>query len=98
MTVRIFLVWLVIITCGVLTASARPDVVVITPDELLAGAPLASKKGSVAIVDDDEVLAMNAEMRDFLVSHVSSRVSDYIKLHELLHAIINEGTFGLEYD
>ena len=98
MWVRVSLVWLVIVTRGILTASARPDVAVITPDQLLAGAPLAVEENSVAIVDDKEVLAVNAEMRDFLVSHVSSRVSDYIKLHELLHAIINEGTFGLEYD
>jgi tetratricopeptide (TPR) repeat protein len=96
--VRISLVCLVIIALWVLPASARPDVAVITPDELLAGVPLAVEEDSVAIVDNEEVLAVNAEMREFLVSHVGRRVSDYIKLHELLHAIINEGTFGLEYD
>ena len=98
MWVRVSLVCLVIVTLGVLPASARPDVAVITPDEVLAGVPLAVEEDSVAIVENEEVFAVNAEMREFLVSHVSRRVSDYIKLHELLHAIINEGTFGLEYD
>lgn len=79
-------------------ALASPDVAKITPEELLAGAPLAVDESSVAIVDDEEVLAVSGEMREFVGAHVSSGVSDYIKLHELLHAIINKGTFGLEYD
>ena len=83
---------------GSMSANGSGDRTEITPDELLAGASLGVAQDSPAPVDDEEVLAVSPEMRSFLDEHVDRRFSDYIKLHELAYAILNQRTFGLEYD
>lgn len=49
-------------------------------------------------VNDIDVLAMDQEMLRFLDKHVNREHRSTLKLHELLYAIITEGSFGLEYD
>ena len=70
----------------------------IGPGALLAGAPLGGAQDSPAIVDEEEVLAVSAEMRDFLKTNVHLRTVDQVKLQELIDAIISADTFGLEFD
>ena len=79
-------------------AQERLDSTEITADELLAGAPLGGAQNSPVLVDEEEVLALSPEMLSFLDTHVYRRASDYVKLHQLAYAILNKGTFGLEYD
>jgi tetratricopeptide (TPR) repeat protein len=70
----------------------------ITRDKVLNGAALGVAQDTSQLVDYEEVLAVSAEMREFLDSYVNRKTSNYVKLHELLYAIINSATFGLEYD
>ncbi|MHC4145948.1 MAG: transglutaminase domain-containing protein, partial [Planctomycetota bacterium] len=47
---------------------------------------------------DTDVLALDPQMLVFLDRFVDARQSDYIKLRQLLYAIMDEGSLGLEYD
>jgi Flp pilus assembly protein TadD len=76
----------------------RGDRVGITLDQLLAGAPLGVEQVSPALVDAGEVLAVSAEMRDFLSTHVTRTAGRIARLQQLAHAIVSKSTFGLEYD
>ncbi len=98
MWIRVSLVCVMTLALGSMSANGSGDRTEITPDELLAGALLGVAQDSPAPVDDEEVLAVSPEMRSFLDEHVDRRFSDYIKLHELAYAILNQRTFGLEYD
>ncbi len=71
----------------------------ITPDELLAGASLGVADASPAsVVEKQDVLALSAEMKDFLDRHVGHNGSGSLALHQLVSAIIDANTFGLVYD
>jgi len=86
---------------AVACASGRGDLdrAAIAPDELLAGASLGVLAGSAApVVAEDGVLALSAEMREFLDRHVDRRGGAALKLHQLVSAIIDTSAFGLEYD
>jgi Flp pilus assembly protein TadD len=50
------------------------------------------------LVDEAEILAVSPEMVRFLESYVDRGAGSFVKLHQLLYAIITEGSFGLEYD
>ena len=50
------------------------------------------------VVEEQEVLALSAEMREFLDSHVDRKATDSLKLRQLVSAIIDPSTFGLVYD
>ena len=55
--------------------------------------------GPPALVPEEEgVLALTAEMQDFLNTHVDRNGSDTLKLHQLVAAVIDADTFGLVYD
>ena len=47
---------------------------------------------------DTDVLGLGPQMLVFLDRYVDARQSDYTKLRQLLYAIMDEGSFGLEYD
>jgi Flp pilus assembly protein TadD len=83
---------------GCASVPGKPDRVAITRSELLAGAPLGVERDSPAIAEEEDVLAASAEMRAFLDAHVAHMAGRVPKLRQLVNAIINEGTFGLEYD
>jgi len=78
---------------------ANLDRVGITPDELLAGASLGVAQASPElVVEERDILALSAEMQDFLDAHVNRKGSDKLKLHQLVAAIIDADSFGVEYD
>jgi Flp pilus assembly protein TadD len=96
---RVSLVCLVVHVLACASAGVSPNTTRITPDELLAGAALGVAPASpTSIVEESDVLAVSAEMRAFLDEHVNRKGSDSLKLHQLVSAIIEGGTFGLEYD
>jgi Flp pilus assembly protein TadD len=72
---------------------------VITPDEILAGAPLGLEEIAPEVMTEErEVLALSTEMHEFLDAHVDRRGTRTTRLHQLVSAIIDSGTFGLVYD
>jgi hypothetical protein len=83
-----------ILCCWVgLAAAATPSV-----GELLSGAALGFDSDPPGLVRDDQVLAVSDEMREFLDVFVDQKANHYYKLNQLSYAIINDATFGLEYD
>jgi Flp pilus assembly protein TadD len=98
MSVRAALACLVTLALACTSAPWRRDRVGITLDDLLAGAPLGMEQDPPALVDEKEVLAVNAGMQDFLSVHVAGTAGRVTRLRQLAYAIISEGTFGLEYD
>jgi tetratricopeptide (TPR) repeat protein len=98
MWLRAALVCLVVLAVACTSWRGSLDSVRITPDELLAGAPLSVAEDSPALVAEEEVLALSSEMRDFLDTHVGRKGSGNLKLHQLASAIIDADTFGVVYD
>jgi len=71
----------------------------ITPDELLAGAPLGVTQGSLpAVPTAEQVLALSPEMRTFLDENVDRKGGDNLKVRQLVEAIFNSDTFALKYN
>ncbi len=70
----------------------------ISVDELLSGARLGVSLDALDLVDDEEVLAVSDEMRQFLDTYVDRKSNQYMRFRQLSYAIISKGTFGLEYD
>lgn len=89
---------LVALALGCASAPWTRDSVGITLDELRAGAPLGVEQDPPALVGDEAVLAVSAEMQDFLKAHVGRTGDRGTRLRQLAHAIVGEGRFGLEYD
>lgn len=92
------LVCLVTLALGCASAPSRREGVGITLDALRAGAPLGVEQDSPPLVDDEDVLAVSAEMQDFLNTHVARTAGRATRLRQLASAIVNKRTFGLEYD
>lgn len=90
--------------CVVGCAAAQPDtdVAAITPDILLAGLP--DRPRSLQFADspveyaDEDVLRLDVDMRAFLAQHVEAGASNYVKLDQLVRALISDGAFGLVYE
>lgn len=80
------------------SAPWQHDRVGLTREELLAGAPLGVEQASPALVDDQQVLAVSAEMQDFLKEHVARTAGRVTRLRQLAHSIISGGSFRLQYD
>jgi len=74
-----------------------PNSGAVAPNELLAGGPLSQVQDAPDLIENEDVLAVSAEMRRFLDSNVHSKASSQVKLRELIDAIIYEGNFGLEF-
>ncbi len=70
----------------------------VAPHELLVGAPLSRGQDVPHLVENEEVLAVSVEMRQFLDASVHRKASSQVKLKELIDAIINEGDFGFEFE
>ena len=71
----------------------------ITPDELLAGAPLGvTAVPPLAAADPADVLALSPEMKAFADAHVERNDPDNLKLNQLVTAIMGKKTFGVTYD
>ncbi|MGD9254013.1 MAG: tetratricopeptide repeat protein [Holophagae bacterium] len=74
-------------------AAASPSV-----EQLLSGVAVGADGEPEGLVADDQVLAVSDEMREFLDVYVDRKANHYFKLNQLSYAIINDATFGLEYD
>ena len=71
----------------------------ITPDELLAGAPLAvTPVPPLSVADPADVLALSPAMKAFADAHVERSDPDNLKLSQLVTAIMGKKTFGVTYD
>jgi tetratricopeptide (TPR) repeat protein len=93
------LVILVVSSIACASRLGNLDDATITPDELLAGTSLGLENATPeVIVDEQEVLALSAEMQDFLDTHVDRNGTVSVRLHQLVSAVIDSGTFGLEYE
>jgi hypothetical protein len=88
----------VALALGCASAPSKRDAARITPDELRAGAPLGVEQDPPALVDDEAVLAVSAEMQGFLDAHVARTAGRVTRLRQLAQAIVGEGRFGLQYD
>jgi Flp pilus assembly protein TadD len=95
---RAILVCAVTLVLGCASAPPRRAGAGITLDELRAGTALGVAQDPSALVKPEDVLAVNAEMRDFLRKHVTRSAPRIVRLEQLTHAIINDRSFGLEYD
>jgi Flp pilus assembly protein TadD len=84
-----------------LSACAGPTIApesnTISVEVLLEAEPLTGKT-DVPDVNDIDVLVLDQNMVAFLDEHVNRENGPTLKLHDLLYAIITEGSFGLEYD
>lgn len=89
---------LVLLLLGCTQASVRPKTRPVTVEALLSGTALGQRQPAQGLVDEDEILAVSPEMVRFLDSYVVRDAGSFVKLHQLLYAIITEGSFGLEYD
>ncbi len=89
------------LTIVFLTACASPTIApesnVLSAEVLLRAEPLTGES-DVPVLDDIDVLVLDQEMLTFLDKHVNRKHQRMLKLHDLLYAIITEGSFGLEYD
>lgn len=75
---------------------ASPTADQISVDDLLAGAPFGAD--TQAVIPAAEILAVNADMQAFIEEFVNPRSSRYLRLQQLLRAIISDGSFGLVYE
>jgi Flp pilus assembly protein TadD len=91
-------VCLVTLALGCASAPWRRDRVGVTLDELREGAPLGVGQDSPALVDEEAVLAVSAEMQEFLNTHVARTAGRVTRMRQLAYAIVGKGAFGLEYD
>ena len=89
---------LVVLALGCVSALHPLRAAEITPDDLLAGVPLNVSLEKLDLVDDRDVLAVSPEMEAFLDAYVQGGSNEFLRFRQLAYAIINEKTFGLEYD
>lgn len=74
-----------------------PESKTLSAKELLRAEPLTGEQ-DVPALEDIDVLALDDEMLGFIDENVDRNHGYYLKMYELIHAIISEGSFGLEYD
>lgn len=82
---------------GCATVPPTPAAQAITMDMLLEARPLVGERVATSLPDTD-ILALDPQMLVFLDRFVDAKQSDYTKLRQLVYAIMDEGSFGLEYD
>ena len=71
----------------------------IGPDQVLTGRPIiGDDAASLATIDTHYILAIDDDIRQFIDKFVDRQDSHYLKLQQLLDAIITDGSFGLEYE
>jgi tetratricopeptide (TPR) repeat protein len=95
---RSVLAGLAALSLGCATMRPDPGRATVTVDELLAGAPLVATPDTAPPVAEDEVLLVSPEMQAFLDRHVARRAGSVSRLRQLVGAILDEKSLGLEYD
>jgi Flp pilus assembly protein TadD len=83
--------------CGCAGAPIDPAHVEVPSEQLLDGQVFFGEEPLPQLPEVD-ILALDDDMKEFLAQHVQERRNDYLQLHQLLYAMIDEGIFGLEYD
>ena len=79
------------------SAPTPREVAQVTPDDLLEASPLVA--GSrLPDVSGTDILALSPRMADFVDARVEPRGSPRVRLQQLLHAVMEEGTFELVYE
>ena len=86
-----------LLLAGCVTVTPSKTVSEISPDDLLAGTALPGIQPDMQTVDT-KVLKLTPEMSAFIDQYVNRGTHDNRRLHQLIYALIGEGTFGLEYD
>lgn len=76
-------------------ARDRPS---ISEGEILSGEVLGVAEDLETEISVKMILALDDEMRAFLDANVNPGATDVFKLEQLIDAIMEESTFGLEYD
>ena len=98
MRVRTLAVCLMTLVLGCTSGLGNSDRVALSSDELLAGAPLGGGRNLPGLVGNDDVLALSDEMVSFLDANVHQKATIGVRMNELIDAIINKQTFGLEFE
>ena len=95
---RCFLPFLTILCLGACASPGiAPESRTLSAEVLLRASPLTGGT-DVPELPDIDVLRVNAAMQAFLDEHVDRENGSTLKVHDLVYAIISEGSFGLEYD
>lgn len=79
-------------------AQARDEEPQVAAETLLAGTALSLADDLPAIVSGEDVFAVSDPMRAFLETHVDADARSFVRLNQLIRAVITEGSFGVEYD
>lgn len=74
------------------------DGVAVAREELQTGASVGIVADSTSLVNEQDVLALTADMERFAAAHVDGWASADVRLRQLIGAIIDSGSFGVEYD
>lgn len=89
---------LLLLTLALACAGGRAGSGSIAADALLAGGPLVHPEPVAMALAEPDVLAVTPEMEAFLAAHVDSGGTAELRLRQLVAAIIDSRTFGVEYD
>ncbi len=90
--------WVIsLLLAGCATVTPGESAARIGPDSLLAGTALAGIQADGRYVENG-VLLLSPAMSAFIDQAVDRDTHEYRRLHQLIYALIGEGTFGLTYD
>ena len=98
MWARTSLVCLMTLVLGCTSGLGNHGSVTVPSSKLLEGAPLGGEQDLPELVSSEEVLALSPEMLVFLNENVHLKTTIGVRMNELIDAIINKETFGLEFD
>ena len=87
----------IVLLAGCAGPTIAPESHTLSVADLLRAEPLTGAS-DVPELETADVLALDADMLAFLDENVNRNHGYFLKLHELVYAIISEGSFGLEYD
>jgi len=83
---------------GQAPASTASGATEVTTEQLLSGDSLTIDAEGTVTIDANDILALDADMRAFIAEYVDPQDGRYLRLQQLLRAVISDGSFGLVYD
>jgi Flp pilus assembly protein TadD len=92
------LVLAVLMTIGCTSQRPASTAASVTSEDLLAGRVFVSEQVDTVVIEPDTILAVDADMRAFIDAYIDPDSSRYLRLQQLLRAIISDGSFGLVYE
>lgn len=96
LTVIIVLLWLS--GCAINSPITGRPVTAAQQEWLLSGKPVIGEEAAPLVLPADPVMELSPEMVSFAHRAVPPGAADYIKLKELLRAVLHQGPQELEYD